>query len=202
MAAGAGLEQQRSKSETPVSAVSARARALLNDGERLAESFGRAYAAFIKELASSGSAPIDDPHDPDARFANSSVAAGTFAPRSALGITDQQVEAAQEAIDQAYRQAFGDRAATSEPMEFDESFIGRALQNRIRATMKQQKLTQKQVAGQMGMDPAQFSRLLKRPQASSVITLARIATHLGLPASRLLEGLEAAAASPSPSSAA
>jgi len=181
--------------DTTAPSVAQQAQALLQSGEGLAESFGRAYAAFLRELAANPPVSVG-------ASTRRSVGGWVLVDRKEAGITDEQADAARRAIDEAYVEAFGEDAEP-EPIVFDDAFIGRVLQNRIRTTMKQQGLTQKQVAGQLGMDPAQFSRLLKRPQASSVITLARIATHLGLPASRLLEGLEtAAAASPSPSSAA
>jgi len=173
--------------DTTTPSIAQRAQALLDSGEGLAESFGRAYAAFLRELAA-------NPPGSVGASPKRSVGGWVLVDRKEAGITDEQADAARRAIDEAYFEAFG-KDAEPEPIVFDDAFIGRVLQNRIRTAIKQQGLTQKRVAEQLEMDPAQFSRLLKRPQTSSVITLARIATHLGLPASRLLEGLEAAAAS-------
>ncbi len=179
--------------------VSEHARRLLRGGEDLAESFGRAYAAFLRELAEEQ--PVKPHASPPADPTPPQRATSGWVQVENPQIDPEEARKAREAIDQAYREAFGkDPESDTEPMQFNDALINRVLTRRIRDALKAQGLKQKDLARAIGMDEGQLSRMLRKPERASAITLARIATHLGLPASRLLEGLEAAAATSSSAS--
>lgn len=65
-------------------------------------------------------------------------------------------------------------------MELQEnSFYGKVIDNLI-AIMKDRRLTQAEMAEYAGMGPSQFSKVLSKTVAISVIQLSKIASRLGL----------------------